>query len=120
VQTDKGCLSVVTTKVVVITATPLASFIPPGGICLPSGFAQFTNNTSISDGTLPTVTYVWDFGDATPTSTAVNPTHNYGGTGPYNVKLTATSALGCVDDTIQVLSNIFPQPNANFNSNPEP
>jgi PKD repeat protein len=86
---------------------------------LPSGFALFTNNTTISDGTLATVTYVWDFGDLSATSTLTNPTHNYAGVGPYNVKLTATSAIGCVDDSVQVLSNIYARPTANFTNNAE-
>ncbi len=119
VKTDKGCEADTFSLPITITATPIASFILPGGICLPSGFAQFTNNTTITDGTLPTVTYVWSFGDATPNNTTTNPSHIYAGTGPYTVKLVATSAIGCVDDSIQVLSNIYAQPSANFTSNPE-
>jgi gliding motility-associated-like protein len=119
VKTDKGCDADTFSLPITITATPIASFILPGGICLPSGFAQFTNNTTITDGTLPTVTYVWSFGDASATSTATSPSHIYAGTGPYNVKLVATSAIGCIDDSIQVLSNIYAQPAASFTSNLE-
>jgi gliding motility-associated-like protein len=123
VRTDKGCISTTTLKQIVITATPVASFIPPGGICLPAGNASFTNNTSISDGTLASVTYVWDFGDGSgPLNSPpapISPTHIYSGTGPYPVKLVAKSAIGCTDDTTQQLVNIFAQPKANFTSNPE-
>jgi gliding motility-associated-like protein len=119
VKTDKSCSSDTLTKVLVITATPVAGFTPPGGICLPTGFAQFTNTTTIGDGTLPTVTYNWNFGDGSPVSTLTNPSHNYPGTGPYNVQLIATSAIGCKDTNVQILSNIFPQPHADFSSNPE-
>ncbi len=119
VKTNKGCVSDTLKKDIVITATPVASFIPPGGICLPNGFAQFTNNSTISDGTLNTVTYNWNFGDASPNSTATSPSHNFPGTGPYNVILTATSAIGCVDDSIQTISNIFAEPQGNFTANAE-
>ena len=40
------------------------------------------------DGTTPT--YLWNFGDGTPTSTDANPSHVYGGNGTYNVVLTAS------------------------------
>ena len=40
------------------------------------------------------VSYVWDFGDSTPTSTEANPTHTYATTGTYTAKLTVTYADG--------------------------
>ena len=40
------------------------------------------------------VSYVWDFGDSTPTSTEANPTHTYAATGTYTAKLTVTYADG--------------------------
>ena len=119
VTSSKGCVADTFTSPITITASPVASFIPPGGICLPSGFAQFTNNTTISDGTLPTVTYLWNFGDASPNSTATSPSHIYAGTGPYTVTLTATSAIGCVDDSVQVVSNIYARPQASFTGGAE-
>jgi gliding motility-associated-like protein len=40
----------------------------------------------------------WDFGDATPLSNAVSPTHTYATYGTYNVTLTVTNtASGCTD-----------------------
>jgi gliding motility-associated-like protein len=119
VKTDKGCEADTITLPIVITATPVASFILPSGICLPSGFAQFTNNTTISDGTIATVTYTWDFGDATPPDFTFSPSHIYSGTGPYPVKLIAKSAIGCVDDSVQTLSTIFAQPQASMAGNAE-
>ncbi|RAJ05398.1 gliding motility-associated-like protein [Chitinophaga skermanii] len=47
---------------------------------------EFTNNSTISNGTL---SYVWNFGDGT-TSTDENPTHTYAAQGNYNVRLTVT------------------------------
>lgn len=48
-------------------------------------------------GGKPDYTYSWDFGDNV-TSTEANPTHNYAVSGTYNVSLTATDALGNIDD----------------------
>jgi gliding motility-associated-like protein len=119
VQTDKGCVADTVTKTLIITARPIAAFTLPTAVCLPIGTATFTNSTSISDGTLATVTYVWNFGDASPTSTVTNPTHNYAGVGPYNVTLTATSAIGCVDDSVRQLVNIYAMPTASITGNNE-
>lgn len=116
VMTDKGCVSNVASLPVTIRATPLANFALPGNLCLPNANASFTNTTTINDGTLPLVTYLWDFGDGSPTSTATNPSHVYTGTGPYLVKLTATSNNGCQHDTTKTLATIFAQPVANFNA----
>jgi len=45
--------------------------------------------------------YVWNFGDGSPTETTVSPTHTFPGSGDYNVTLTATSTVtGCTVDTI--------------------
>ena len=56
----------------------------------------FVNQTDSS--TVPPLTnsntYLWDFGDASPTSTLQNPTHPYNA-GVWSVKLTATSVHGC-------------------------
>ena len=48
----------------------------------------FTNETENG------VSYVWDFGDASATSTEVSPSHEYAAAGAYTVKLTATNAGG--------------------------
>ncbi len=119
VITDKGCVADTIIKSIIITSSPVSAFTLPGGICLPTGFAQFTNTTTINDGTLPTVTYSWNFGDASALNTTTNPSHIYAGVGPFTITLTATSAIGCVDDSIQVLSNIYAQPQATFTNNTE-
>ena len=120
VRTDKGCFHEIT-KVVTVSATPVAAFTPPAGICLPSGLAQFTNTTTISDAS--TLSYQWNFGDGSPVLNSppnpVSPTYNYSGTGPYTVQLIAISSGGCRDTTTRNLSNIFPQPHADFTANPE-
>lgn len=52
---------------------------------------EFTNQSSIASGT---ITYVWNFGDNSPNSTATNPTHLYANAGAAKVTLTAQSN-GC-------------------------
>jgi len=51
---------------------------------------QFTNLTT---GTLP-ISYTWDFGDGTGTSTETNPVYTYFDLGSYTVTLTASNQLG--------------------------
>lgn len=52
----------------------------------------------------------WDFGDGN-TSTALNPTHTYSGSGDYDVVLTATNPCG-TDTAIQTLNIIGTHSNA--------
>ena len=61
------------------------------------------NNTSTN-----ATNYVWSFGDGTQSTTQENPTHTFPseGSGSYIVELIATSPLGCVDTTWQVIQVI--------------
>lgn len=115
VKTSTGCSSIEFPKNVVVNPRPLADFVLPAGICLPQGTAQFTDQSSITDGSQAQFTYLWNFGDGN-TSAVKNPTHNYTGVGPFNVNLRITSNNGCVHDTTKVLSTIFAQPDAEFNA----
>lgn len=63
--------------------------------CAPPLTVVFTN-TSTGNGTL---TYSWDFGDASG-STAAAPSHTYTGFGQFDVKLRVTDGNGCVDSLI--------------------
>jgi PKD repeat protein len=49
---------------------------------------DFTNTSKSAD------TYLWDFGDKTPTSTEFSPTHTYAASGNYVVRLTAYNECG--------------------------
>ncbi|GAA4052128.1 hypothetical protein GCM10022409_43780 [Hymenobacter glaciei] len=55
---------------------------------------QFTDLST----NLPT-SWVWDFGDGTPTSSLQNPSHQYAATGTYNVTLAATNSFGTASVT---------------------
>jgi gliding motility-associated-like protein len=97
VETDKGCVSTVFPKDIVIYAVPVAGFTSIG-ICVNDVLAPLT------DVSTPAVTaWQWKFGDvnATPgnpnTSTLQNPTHHFTVAGTYNVELVATNGAGCKD-----------------------
>ena len=53
---------------------------------------QFTNTSSDPEG--GALTYLWNFGDGTTTSTATNPSHIFTTAGTYNVTLTVTDNTG--------------------------
>lgn len=114
--TLNNCTSSATTSVT-INPLPFASFKLPAKVCIPDGSATFVNESTVSNSSL--LNYVWDFGDFSATSTAINPTHNYITITPKAVKLTVTSSDGCVKDTTQILSNLFLAPIALFTVSPD-
>jgi gliding motility-associated-like protein len=74
-----------------------ADFIPEDEDNLPQyiGCAPFEvnfNNTSSHD---PGATFVWDFGDGTPTQTTANPTHVFAQKGNYQVSLIVNDPNSC-------------------------
>ncbi len=116
VVTDSGCTSIPVTKTVVVNQQPKPDFTMPT-VCLPSGAAQFTNTSTIADGTESQFTYAWSFGDG-GTATQKDPLYNYSTAGPFNVSLTVTSNNGCVDTKIKILTDVNPQPLADFTALP--
>jgi PKD repeat protein len=81
------------TATITVAAGPTASFTYQVG-----GLTAVFSNTS-SNG----VSYNWDFGDGTDSSTETNPNHTYGQTGTYTVTLTATNECGTVTITQTVV-----------------
>lgn len=120
VNTDKGCTSPMVTIPVTIHPLPVAAFTHTP-VCLPFGITNFTNGSSVGDGTA--LSFAWDFGDPPSgglnTSTATNPSHYYSGTGPFTTQLTVTSAPGCIGTASQQITDVYAQPHANFTVNPE-
>ncbi|HEY9664390.1 MAG TPA: PKD domain-containing protein, partial [Allocoleopsis sp.] len=117
VQTASGCQSTVYSFQVTIHPKPIPDFALPG-VCLPTGFAQFNDLSTIAAGESITG-WDWDFGDGSPHSNLQNPTHNYAGTGPYNVTLTTTSSNGCVASITKTLTTIYAEPQAAFTVTPD-
>ncbi len=105
-----GCTD---TSTVDITVHPHATALfqtayTPGCNPLP---ANFVNNS------LNATSYTWDFGDGSPISTDVNPTHQFVNTGlglaNYTVTLTALTPNGCNDQMSGNIS-VYPEPNFDF------
>lgn len=116
VLTDHGCESLVFEKSVLINPLPAVNFGVPE-VCIRDSFAQFTDSTTISDGS--ELTYLWNFGNAvaspgTNTSTLKNPTHRYTVAGNYQVTLTVTSKSGCVNTIVKSFTVNGAIPKADF------
>jgi len=98
VLTSVGC-SALASQALTINPLPVVNFGLPA-VCLNDTYAQFTDESTISDGTQSSFTYLWNFGDpnasaADNTSTQQNPQHKYSQASNYNVTLTVTSKYGC-------------------------
>ena len=90
-------MSYTVTHTVTVYPSPTVNFsVNQTQACKLSSHFDFTNQSSVSTGTL---NYTWNFGDGT-TSTDANPTKVYGAAGTYTVVLHATnnSNGGCAAD----------------------
>ena len=85
---DGGANSITKTINISDPVGPIANFTFTGA----GGFAPCT--VTFSNSSTDATSYVWDFGDGTPTSTATNPTHTFNIGGVFSVTLTATSSVG--------------------------
>jgi gliding motility-associated-like protein len=119
VETAKGCMASISNYGFTINPLPVANFETPG-ICLNDPFAQFTNQSTIRDGTGQFLNYHWRFGDANATvnnpdtSIVKDPQHQYTSTGNYSVTLTAVSNAGCRHDSTKVFTVNGIRPSAGF------
>lgn len=93
-------------KIRIIENLAQANFDP-----LPAGCAPYTvsfNNTSQGSS------FVWNFGDGSPTSSSLNPSHTYTSGGEYTVSLIVGDPLSCnFYDTIQRVITVI-EPGQNF------
>lgn len=117
VVTDSGCVSLPATRTFQVNAVPVVDFEMPI-VCMPSGTAAFTNKSSIADGTSAQFIYNWSFGVPNAVSTLKDPVYNYPAEGIYAVKLKVTSKDGCSDSLTKNLTEVYPQPMANFTVTP--
>jgi gliding motility-associated-like protein len=115
VQTQYGCVNTFM-KSVYVNATPSALFTAQNNEGCPSLCVQFTNSSSIGNGSI--ITNQWIFGDNSFPDYSQHPTHCYS-TGNYNVTLKVVSDSGCVSSSsIPNLVNVYPTPVADFNVTP--
>ncbi len=119
VTTQSGCQSDTARQTISVGYVPVAGFVLPD-VCLNDAFASFTNNSSITEGNLNQLTWLWHYGDPNAngsnpnTGTALNGLHRYTATGNYAVKLTATTTGGCKDSIQQTLTVNGDKPVAAF------
>jgi gliding motility-associated-like protein len=96
-------------------------------VVLPKPQANFTFTDNCQDSTyrfqdLSSVTgssivsWNWNFGDGSASSTLKNPTHVYTATGTYNVRLVAWAKTGCNDTIIKQIT-VYPLPVPDFTYN---
>lgn len=112
VTNQMGCKDSVI-KAVQVDTIPLANF-KADSVCL--GLPTHFTNLSQSYGNL-SMSYLWNFGDNTATSTLINPTHIYNSPGNYLVSLTATDAHGCSKSVVKNIV-VYNLPVAGFTTTP--
>ncbi|HET6798419.1 MAG TPA: PKD domain-containing protein [Gemmatimonadales bacterium] len=94
---DGGATDVSQNNVTVIGADPLVNQAPHADFdvhCFGS-FCSFEDKSQDDDGSI--VSWVWDFGDGSATSTEPNPVHLYEDGGKFRVTLIVTDDDGAVD-----------------------
>lgn len=96
-------------EIIRIYQTPVPDFTPTS-ICA-NEIAQFMDLTASAPGD-PVVSWIWNFGDGSPTSGLQNPTHTYAAAGNYDITLTVSTANCMASDTTQIV--VEQLPNANF------
>ena len=109
IYTDNNIITPDTLQAVtiVINPKPTAAFTFNSSANCGTSNVTFINGSSINP--TGTLSYVWDFGDGSKTSTRTNPSHKYhtsSGTGNqnYTVQLITTSTNGCNDTSTQIYS----------------
>lgn len=95
-----------------VNSKPTAGFSVTGdNLCQGQNFS-FTNTSTINVGS---ISYNWNFGDAT-TASSINVTHSYNSGGTFDVKLIALSNGGCVDSITKTVT-VLPKETALFTAN---
>lgn len=69
-----------------------------------TNYCTLPANVTFNNTTANGVSYVWDFGDNSATSTATNPVHSYTANGTYTVSLIAT---GCLSNTQSIVQPAY-------------
>jgi gliding motility-associated-like protein len=94
-ESSSGCVSEKYSMNLAVHDQPHAKFGLPE-VCLADPFAQFTDSSTIADGSENEFSFLWQFGDGV-TSSSKNPQHKYTATGNYPLQLTVTSKDGCAN-----------------------
>lgn len=122
VTTVTGCESDVFSPTFTISPQPVPGFKLPA-VCLSDASAQFTDTSTISDGSQAQFKWAWNFnagspavtpGPSTLTSTVQNPAVKYNKADYYKVSLTVTSKDGCAATTTEDFTVNGTNPKAGF------
>jgi len=113
VTSGAGCKDSVAKTIDSIYAQPQAKFASPVEVCFGTA-VNFTDQSTAQNSSV--ISWSWDFGDGSPVSTQQNPSHTYVIAGSYTVKLTVTSALGCLSTLASQQVVVNPLPLADFTS----
>jgi len=115
VTNGNGC-SAMTGKNINISYPPAADWDFDHPNCFPD--STHFHDFSVAQGSIPVISYDWDFGDGTmPHATVKDPVHKYAAAGTYAVTLTVVNANGCQDDIAKPFYN-YPGPVAAFTTSP--
>ncbi|HYG16486.1 MAG TPA: PKD domain-containing protein, partial [Bacteroidia bacterium] len=113
-RSNNGCRDSVTGPVSVYPKPTVTYAVNDSDQCFTGNSFVFTNNSTISSGT---VSYLWSFSNtAGDTSTQTHPSKVYTSTGIFPVKLVGTSDHGCKDSITRNMT-VYPEPLAGFNIN---
>ncbi|MGQ0827861.1 MAG: PKD domain-containing protein, partial [Bacteroidota bacterium] len=109
-----GCSdSEIKTAYITIHPSPVANFTADNTqSCNVPFTVNFTDNSSGA------TSWLWNFGDGSPTSTSQNPSHNFTSEGVYTVNLIVTSINGCKDTIVKSNYIIVSRPVASFTATP--
>ena len=122
VQSSKGCKSDTVKQVVILNPLPHVGFTLPQ-VCLNDALANFSDTSSIADGTASAFTYLWNFNAGNPatspgpntiSSTTKNTSTHYNIYGHYIVSLKVTSNNGCDSTLPKAFTVNGSTPKANF------
>jgi PKD repeat protein len=109
-----GCWDTVV-RTILVGDGVVSNFTPDSAEgCVPLTI-QFNDASLYTQGVDSIVNWIWDFGDGTTVSGIPNPIHTYFNAGSYTVKLTAETALGCLDTvTKSGFVKAYYRPKVNF------
>lgn len=97
----------------VVSAFPIPAASFSASLACDDQEVTFTNNSNISSGSL---SYIWDFGDNSGTTTDQDPIHIFNAPGTYAVSLIAISSEGCTDTVVENIV-VNPSPDATITAN---
>ncbi len=101
IRSNIGCVSNVTEKDFKVMEFPKATLTTVGFLCAGAN-VQFKDSSTSVDGTISS--WLWDFGDNSPTESIQSPIHVFARSGTYQVKLTVTTLYGCSNTSTQQVS----------------